>query len=482
MTVTEQTAATITLVGTDADGTAPSVYKIISLPTSGILSDNGTVIASGDLPKTTTAANVVYTSNSDTATSDSFTFKVNDGTDDSTAATVSLAITGVNDVPVATAQTDVAATEQTAVTITLAGTDADGTGSITKDGAKVVYVPQSGFFGLDSFTFKVNDGTDDSTAATVSLAITGVNDVPVATAQTDVAATEQTAVTITLAGTDADGTGSITKDGAKVVYVPQSGFFGLDSFTFKVNDGTDDSTAATVSLAITGVNDVPVATAQTDVAATEQTAVTITLAGTDADGTGSITKDGAKVVYVPQSGFFGLDSFTFKVNDGTDDSTAATVSLAITGVNDVPVATAQTDVAATEQTAVTITLAGTDADGTTPSIYIIEALPTSGTLSDNDTIITDEDLPLTTSSADVVYISTSDSATSDSFTFKVNDGTEDSTAAAKSITITGVNDVPVATAQTDVAATEQTAVTITLAGTDADGTAPSVYKIISSSN
>ena len=39
----------------------------------------------------------------------------------------------------------------------------------------------------------------------------------------------------------------------------------------------------TVSLAITAVNDVPVATAQTDVAATEQTEVTITLAGTDAE-------------------------------------------------------------------------------------------------------------------------------------------------------------------------------------------------------
>ena len=142
MTVTEQTAVTITLAGTDADGTAPSVYKIISLPTSGILSDNGTVIASGDLPKTTTAANVVYTSNSDTATSDSFTFKVNDGTDDSTAATVSLAITGVNDVPVATAQTDVAATEQTAVTITLAGTDADGTAPSVY---KIISLPTSGW-------------------------------------------------------------------------------------------------------------------------------------------------------------------------------------------------------------------------------------------------------------------------------------------------------------------------------------------------
>ena len=98
---------------------------ISTLPTNGTLSDSGTVITADDLPKTTTTADVVYVSTSDTATSDSFTFKVNDGTVDSEAATVSLAITAVNDVPVATAQTDVAATEQTAVTLTLAGTDLD---------------------------------------------------------------------------------------------------------------------------------------------------------------------------------------------------------------------------------------------------------------------------------------------------------------------------------------------------------------------
>ena len=140
----------------------------------------------------------------------------------------------------------------------------------------------------------------------------------------------------------------------------------------------------------------------------------------------------------------------------------ADISIAITAVNDVPVATAQTDVAATEQTAVTLTLAGTDLDNDTLS-YVIQTLPANGTLSDNGTVITADDLPKTTTSADVVYVSTSDTATSDSFTFKVNDGTVDSEAATVSLAITAVNDAPVATAQTDVAATEQTEVTITLA-------------------
>ena len=122
------------------------------------------------------------------------------------------------------------------------------------------------------------------------------------------------------------------------------------------------------------------------------------------------TTTSADVVYVSTSDTATSDSFTFKVNDGTVDSEAATVSLAITAVNDVPVATAQTDVAATEQTSVTLTLAGTDLDNDTLS-YVIQTLPANGTLSDNGTVITADDLPKTTTSADVVYVSTSDTAT-----------------------------------------------------------------------
>ena len=69
-----------------------------------------------------------------------------------------------------------------------------------------------------------------------------------------------------------------------------------------------------------------------------------------------------------------------------------------------------------------LTLAGTDLESDAIT-YIVSTLPTNGTLSDNGTVITADDLPKTTTSADVVYVSTSDTATSDSFTFKVNDGT-----------------------------------------------------------
>ena len=141
------------------------------------------------------------------------------------------------------------------------------------------------------------------------------------------------------------------------------------------------------------------------------------------------------------------------------------VTINITLVNDKPIATAQT-VEAVEQTAKTI-LAGTDAEGQDIT-YIIASLPSNGSLTD-DGAITSDDLPKTTNRTDVVYTSTSDTATSDSFTFKVNDGTNDSEdAATVTINIEAVNDVgPVATAQTvDV---EDVAKTITLAATDVDG-------------
>src|SRR5207245_63517 len=56
----------------------------------------------------------------------------------------------------------------------------------------------------------------------------------------------------------------------------------------------------------------------------------------------------------------------------------------------------------------------------------------------------------------------------DSFTYKANDGSLDSNVATVSITVTPVNDAPVATAQT-VTTNEDTAKPITLSGTDVEG-------------
>jgi hypothetical protein len=92
------------------------------------------------------------------------------------------------------------------------------------------------------------------------------------------------------------------------------------------------------SITVTPVNDAPVAVPQT-VAAAINTPLTITLAGTDAEGAallftitsqpvhGTLSGGAATPTYTPQTGFLGPDSFTFEVSDGQLTSGPATVTI-----------------------------------------------------------------------------------------------------------------------------------------------------------
>ena len=77
--------------------------------------------------------------------------------------------------------------------------------------------------------------------------------------------------------------GAVATNG-KVNYTPNPNFNGTDSFTFKVNDGTVDSSVATVTITVTAVNDTPTATAQSITVDEDIRDNTITLAGRDIDG------------------------------------------------------------------------------------------------------------------------------------------------------------------------------------------------------
>ena len=100
------TAANFNFSDTDA-GAALSSVKVTSLPASGngTLKVDGTVIASGDLPKAVTkvdidASKLTYSPPANANGDDyaTFQFKVNDGTDDSAiASTMTIDVTAVND-------------------------------------------------------------------------------------------------------------------------------------------------------------------------------------------------------------------------------------------------------------------------------------------------------------------------------------------------------------------------------------------------
>lgn len=130
---------------------------------------------------------------------------------------------------------------------------------------------------------------------------------------------------------------------ATVAYTPDDDFTGTDSFTFRANDGTDDSNTATFFISVSGG---PLVSDQ-DEYTLESTGVQITLEGSDPEGDdltffietepgdGSLgaldnsAPSSATVTYTPGANFSGTDSFTFYASDGSEESVTATVEVTV---------------------------------------------------------------------------------------------------------------------------------------------------------
>jgi polygalacturonase len=426
VTVAYNTATPITL---GATGSGTITYSVITNPAHGTLG--------GTLP------NLIYTPTSGYAGADSFTFKANNGTD-SNIATVSITVS--NAAPVANNQS-VTAAYNTAASITLTATGS-GTltytvvsnpahGTLSGTAPNLTYTPTSGYSGADSFTFKANNGTD-SNVATVSITVS--NAAPVANNQS-VTAAYNTAASITLTATG-NGTltysvvsnpahGTLSGTAPNLTYTPTSGYSGADSFTFKANNGTD-SNVGTVSITVT--NAAPVANNQSvTVAYNTAKQITLTAAGSGTltytvvsnPAHGTLSGTAPNLTYTPTSGYSGVDSFTFKANNGTD-SNVATVSITVSNAPPVaPVANNQS-VTVSYNTATAISLSAT---GTGTLTYSVISNPAHGTLSGT--------------APNLTYTPTSGYSGADSFTFKANNGS-DSNVATVSITVNpGISWTPV---------------------------------------
>jgi cellulose biosynthesis protein BcsQ len=481
ITVREDTPAQITLMASDLDADQLT-YHVLTGPSHGTLSG--------------TAPGLTYTSESNYSGPDSFIFVANDGTVDSNTVTVSITVKAVNDNPIANPQSAVTK-EDKPISITLTGSDIDSEtlkfavctqpekGTLTErsdfnTSGKLVYTPEPNFRGTDSFTFQLNDGTADSAPAMVSINITP-NRAPVAELQSATIAEDLPGV-ITLTGDDPDGDtliydvlsnpshGNLSGTAPELTYTPNVNFRGPDSFTFKVSDGKLESTAATVSITVTPVNDPPVANSYS-ATMLEDESVSIIPTGSDPDGdsltysvvkmpshgslsgtdpNGSLSGTEPNLTYTPDADFSGTDSFTFKANDGMLDSAAATVSLTVNPVDDPPIAKRK-DVVVEEDTSTPIILEGSDPDGDS-LIYSVVRAPSHGSL--------------TGTAPNLTYTPDPNFDWLDSFTFKVNDGRADSAPATIFITVNPVNDPPRANDDDNVTTKEGTPVTIDVLAND----------------
>ena len=474
--VAEDSSTSLTLVASDQDGAVGSLtFSVATQPS------NGSVTISEDQAS--------YTPNANYFGSDSFTFVATDS-ESATSAPVSvqISIIAVNDVPtisvasVFTAQNVVStfvvvATDSDNDSLTYSIVSSPSNGTLAVD-AEVVgqfqYQSVASFLGEDSATIAVSDGF--STVSTIVQFFIVVTQVPVADEKA-VDIDEDFVTTITLSGTDPDGdnsaltftlasqssNGVVEIDGDQVLYTPNANYYGEDSFSYRATDVNNASSAPVlVSITIAAVNDVPLVSAASGSEA-EDTAVVIELTGSDIEdqssvlqyvvasqpSNGSVEIVGNQATYTPNSHYNGADSFSIQaVDSNAASSDPALVSISISAVNDAPVAVADS-VSTNEDTAVNIGLTASDVENDSSLLtYTIVTAPSDGIAELNGAIAT--------------YTPHDDYNGEDSFSFRVTDSDGlTSTVAVVAISITAVNDAPVASA-VSVTTDEDTAVAIGL--------------------
>ncbi len=251
--------------------------------------------------------------------------------------------------------------ENDTLTVTDVTQGSHGTVTLVDD-STVSYAPEADFNGEDSFTYTVIDDEGAASTATVFVTVNPMNDKPRAVDDSSRTA-QATAVDIDVILNDIDidgdtlavsgvmtaqhGTTSIVSD-TTVRYIPETGFFGADSFDYVISDGHGENDTARVFIT---VNDPPIAV--DDSASTnEDSMVTVNVIQNDSDTEGDsiwvssvqpavngsvVNNDDGTVTYTPDADFFGTDSFTYVLEDTMGGTDTATVHVNIQSINDPPV-------------------------------------------------------------------------------------------------------------------------------------------------
>jgi hypothetical protein len=315
---------------------------------------------------------------------------------------------------------------------------------------------------------------------------TSTNAIPVAQAAS-ASTSEDAAVELDLAGSDGDGDaltflaaqaahGTVELLGVpscaggactqRVRYTPAANFNGTDTFTFRVADATSQSAPATATIAVAPVNDAPTAVAlpaalllAEDTAPqpvslggadveTAASALRVELVAAPAHGTlrlgGTAVGAGATftgvpvgLTYQPDLDYFGDDAFRFRVVDAGDGASPALsaeldVPISIASVNDLPTLTVP-PVTTAEDTPVTVSFTGADVETPAAALrYAVVSGPAHGTLSGDP------------NTGQLLYTPAANYTGPDSFRLSVTDGDGATTEATAQITVTPVNEGPVA--------------------------------------
>jgi len=335
----------------------------------------------------------------------SFTYTVTDEVGQTATATVTvtvlagpvavddLAKTGVDTAVTIPVLANDAGTE---LTVTAVGTSADGVATINADGT-VTFTPAAGFTGTASFTYTVADALGRTSTGTVQVIVQAKPTIADATARTGegtaveldvLSSATGSGLSVTL-GSVTNGTASVGSNGV-ITFTPAAGFSGDATFGYTVTDEVGQTATATATVTVVAAPRPADDSARTgegrsvtlDVLANDGgDGLTILSVGTSPDGTVTIEPtafdlgaNSGSLTFTPDAGFVGTATFSYTVVDSVGQQATAQVAIEVVAA---PVAngdeastmagTAVTiDVLANDTGEdLTVTAAGTSADGTT---------------------------------------------------------------------------------------------------------------------
>ena len=464
------------------------------------------------------------------------TYRATDGDLVSNEATLTITVSAVNDNPVAV-DDDAATAEDTLVATDVITNDTDldntnaqllvveasisatnGTATLGADGRTIRFTPDAnkndGNVGPAGFTvtYRATDGDLVSNEATLTITVSAVNDNPVAV-DDDAATAEDTLVATDVITNDTDldntnaqllvveasisatnGTATLGADGRTIRFTPDAnkndGNVGPAGFTvtYRATDGDLVSNEATLTITVSAVNDNPVAV-DDDAATAEDTLVATDVITNDTDldntnaqllvveasisatnGTATLGADGRTIRFTPAAnkndGNVGPAGFTvtYRATDGDLVSNEATLTITVSAVNDNPVAV-DDDAATAEDTLVAtdVITNDTDLDNTNAQLLVVEASisATNGTA----TLGADGRTIRFTPAADKNDGNVGPAGFT--VTYRATDGDLVSNEATLTITVSAVNDNPVAV-DDDAATAEDTLVATDVITNDTD--------------
>jgi len=255
-----------------------------------------------------------------------------------------------------------------AASVTVISAPANGTTSVDTSTGAITFTPDTGFQGMDSFAYTVDDADGaTSNAATVFVTVNAPDAANTAPSASDDSASVTLDVlandndpdgsldpsAVTVISAPANGTTSVDTSNGAITYTPEAGFSDADSLAYTVDD--DDgatSNVATVDVTVNAVNDAPIVL-DDSASVVEDNSVTLDVLANDGDLDGSLDASSVTVIsdpangstsvdtrmgaitYTPDPDFTGAESFAYSVDDDAGvTSNPATVDVTVDPVLD----------------------------------------------------------------------------------------------------------------------------------------------------